>query len=199
MWWALTSRITIRRRTAFVVEAAAAAQTMSVAAQPGRASLLEVSVAGTGTVYATGLVSGVTTTASLAFTGTPTVKQTTSLFSSVSGVTTTGFAGAPTLSVRAVGRDGAPQLSTAILVAGWPASVTEGEPQRSSVSLPGRTEDGTAWWTVPHSETFEPRAGDLFDDERGRRFEVLGVPRPGGGNYPGPHWLVRTQRREGDS
>lgn len=198
-WWAMSSRLTIRRRSAWVVEQAAAAVTMTVARQPPRESRLEVATTGTGILYARGLVAGVTTTEAVSFAdGTLPVRQTTALFTSVASVTTSGFS-AQNVSVRSVGRDGSPQQALAVLVEGWPASFSEREPSRSSVSFQGRTEDGTGWWTIAFSETFELRPGDLIDDERGRRWEVLGVPRPGGANVADPHWLVRCRLREGDS
>lgn len=198
-WWAMLSRITIRRRSAWVVEQAAAAATMTVARQPPRESRLEVATSGTGIVYARGLVAGVTTTEGVSFAdGTLAVRQTAALFTSVASVTTSGFA-AENVSVRSVGRDGSPQQAIATLASDWPASLSESEPSRSSVAMPGRTEDGTGWWTIAFSETFEPRVGDYIDDERGRRWEVAGVPRPGGANAADPHWHVRCRRREGDS
>lgn len=200
MFWALYSnRITLHRPSAFLVESQTVAATLTLARQPGRASKVEVTVSGgSGTVTVTGTVAGVAGTSEvLTFDGTMTVMQTSALFETIESITTTGLAGR-TISVRAIGRDGSAQVALAVIVSGWPASLSDGDPSRPSLVLPGKTENGIGWWTIPWSDTFTPRPGDFIDDERGQRWEVLGVPKPGGGLTSNP-WHVRTQRREGDS
>lgn len=202
MYDLLTNRITVTRRSAWIVEAAAAAATLTVGAQPSRESRIEVSVAGgqanTGTVAVTGLVAGVTTTELLTFDGTVPVRQTDKLFTSlVAGLTTTGLATespAPTVSVRAVGRDGSPQHAPSTVVDGWPAASDPSEPRWPNVPGMGRTETELRRIVVAWAEHWAPRNGDLITDEVGDVWVVEGRPKPGGSAIAS-HWIVEVRLR----
>lgn len=170
---------------------------MTVAASPVRSSRLEITVSGgSGTVTITGTVGGSPTSEDVVFDGTLTTMQSSALFDGVSAVDVVGFAG-QTLSVRAIGRDGSPQKTIAVVVSGWPASVDTEAPRWDPVGMAGRTDDGRSWITIPWTDTFTPQTGDWVDDDQGRRWEISGAPRPGGTNIA-QHWYVHARRREGD-
>lgn len=197
IWALLQNRITIRRLSAWVVEAQTVAASLTVARQPSRGSRLEVTVSGgSGTVTVTGLdVTSAALVETLTFTGALDLQQTSGLFETITTIATTGLTGR-TISVRAVGRDGSPQKTSAALVSDWPASLDESTPAWAPQALAGRTQDDTAWLTIGWAETFAPRSGDLVDDEQGRRWEILDAPRPGSN---ASHWFCRVRRHEGDS
>jgi hypothetical protein len=200
IWSLLRNQIVIRRLSAWIVESQTVAASLTIARQPSRGSRLEVSVSGgSGTVTVTGAEvgagEGVFTSQTLTFSGTLVVMQTSTVFESITTITATGLAGR-TISVRAVGRDGSPQKTSAVLVSDWPASIDETTPAWAPQALAGRTQDDTAWLTIGWAETFTPRSGDLVNDEQGRRWEILDAPRPGSG---ASHWLCRIRRHEGDS
>src|SRR3990167_1555368 len=108
--------VTIRRSTAYVLDAIAAAASLTLSRQPVRAAVLRVEVAGgttgSGTVTITGTVEGVAGTAEiLTFTANG-VKSTVKRFTAISAIATSGLAdeaAVPTVSIMAVGPDGSPQ------------------------------------------------------------------------------------------
>jgi hypothetical protein len=197
IWSLLTNRIVLRRLSAWIVEAQTVAASLTIARQPARGSRLEVTVSGgSGTATVTGTnVDGGALVEVITFAGTLPVQQSSGLFETITTIAVSGLSGR-TISVRAVGRDGSPQKTSAVLVSDWPASIDETTPAWAPQPLAGRTQDDTAWLTIGWAETFTPRSGDLVNDEQGRRWEILDAPRPGSG---ASHWLCRIRRHEGDS
>lgn len=202
MWAALTNQIRVRRRTAEIVAAAVAAQTMSVARQPVHAAYLEASVSGgtanTGEVTFTGLVAGVTTTEVLTFDGSRRYAQTSRAFTTVA-CTTSGLANeatAPTVAVRAVGADGSPQDAEYDLVSGWPAAIGDAPQSWTSDRGGGATQDEVARAVIAFGETWAPREGDGIVDDHGRTWRITGAPKVAG-TVAARHWVCRIVRHEG--
>lgn len=201
MWASFDNQITVRRKTALLVGPSAATPSMSPLLQPVRDSVLEVGVQGgssnTGEVSIQGLVSGVTTTETLIFSGGG-FKQTTRLFSSIVGLTTSGLANEgtiPTVQVRALGRDGSAQEQDYALKIGHPASIkSDSEAWRAHVGA-GREIVGNGTILIPWDEVWEPRRGDIIDDEMGQRWEIVGHPRRASGRHS-EFWDCRAQRHE---
>lgn len=192
--------VTILRRTAFVVDAATAAASMTVDRQPVRASAMRVEVAsgttGSGTVTTTGTVGGVAgTTEVLTFT-TNGVKVGTKLFTAVSAVATSGLADEttkPTVSVQAVDVAGAPQHARASLAASVPATVRRSRGSWPVVSAGSEAVQLTTF-LLDRSENWTPRKGDaLVDDGTSEEWLVEEARRPGGA-YGLGHWELACKR-----
>lgn len=205
VWGNLTSFVTLRRRTAVIVESAAAGATLTVAHQPVRESLVEVSLSssggapGTGTVTVTGIAAGATVTEVLTFSGLG-VKQTTRLFSSVAGMTTTGLADEtpiPVLSARAVGRDGSAQHGFFTVAKDYPAALDERVGRYRADPAGGSAQDDTARLALPYSDTFAPREGDLVDDGQGRTWMITTSPPQLGALQP-EFWHLAVKRFEAE-
>jgi hypothetical protein len=196
--------VTVYRRTAYIVEPASAAATLTLARQPARACLVEVAVSGgtsgTGTVTVSGTVNGSPDSQALTFSGRGR-QVTTKRFTAISSITTTGLhdePSKPTISASAVGADGGRLESDSLVASGWPM----------------RKDAGTAGWPVPVSgsaevevtrfymdftEAWAPREGDVFvDDRTSEQWQVQGRPTQHGGGLREPHhWEIRVKRREG--
>lgn len=198
----LNSFVTLRRRSASLIDASAAAATLAVSRQPVRASLVEVTVAstvggGSGTVAITGLSEGATTTELLTFTAAG-VKQTGKLFSSISGMTTTGLADEsppPTVSARVCGRDGSSQSTEEELARDYPAAVDERSGWWRNDMHGGASQDDHAYVMLPYCEVFSPREGDVLTDGQGRRWLVVNAPPMGGALHP-DFWRLTVKRYE---
>lgn len=204
MWDLLPNRITVTRRTAYVLPATPAAVTMALTRQPAREALLEVQLAGTtctGTVYVQGIdAAGATNSEALAFAGAG--YQTTRLrYASGVGFTTSGLAdetAIPTVAARAVNGAGSPEPQAVAVVSGWPASVRSGMQSWSAKGAGhGAGEHGGCRVVIAYDETWAPHVGDVCEDEYGQRWEILAVP-PRAGAALGTHWECIAQRREVD-
>lgn len=207
----LTSRVNVFRRSAIVVSGTAA-QTMTVALQPARRSVLQVRVSAagstqpTGTVYVTGSVPGSThgspastVTEAVVYTGIGLeYQQTKHMFRSIAGVTTSGLADEtppPNVEIQTVGADGSPQAIAAPLITGWPAALP---PQRTTWpadSGGGRTEVDNREAIMPWAAHWSPRPGDIIEDDQGLSWQVQRAPRLAG-TYIAQFWLVSLVRYE---
>lgn len=191
--------VTLRRNTAYVLDAVAAAASLTVTRQPVREGLLRVVVAGgttgSGTVTITGTVAGVVGVSEvLTFAGRGT-KETVKRFSALSPFATTGLADeilVPTLSVQNVGPDGTPQAQAYDVAAGIPLRPQKGS-GRWQPGVPGAERDQESRWRLPNWEVWAPRVGDhLVDEEAGDVFLVQSADKETVGfDF---FWLVRTTR-----
>lgn len=192
--------VTLYRRTAYVVDAATAAASMTVARQPVRGSVLRAEVSGgttgSGTVTVTGTVEGVAgTTEVLTFTANGT-RSGSKVFTAVSAVATSGLADEatkPTVGVLAVDVGGAPQAQDTSLAANVPAVV-----KRSSGRWPVRDAGSEAeqrtTFLVDRSDVWTPRKADaLVDDGTSERWLVEDA-RGVGGAYYASHYELDCRR-----
>ena len=176
--------VTLRRSTAYVLDAIAAAASLTLSRQPVREGLLRVTVAGgttgSGTVTITGTVGGVAGTAEVVtFTANGT-KETVKRFTAINSITTSGLADegtVATVAIQCVGPDGTPQVQDYDVATGIPV-----RPQRARGRWPGgapgteRTQDDLL--RLEDWEVWTPRAGDhLLDEEAGDDWLVTGVTR----------------------
>jgi hypothetical protein len=196
--------ITLYRRTAYVFDAAAAAASQAASRQPTGEAVCEVTLTGgtssTGTVTIAGTVEGSADTETLTFTAAG-VKRTVKRFTAITGITTTGLADEatpPTLSVRAVGRDGAPIHATTTVASDVPARRDSG-PTSWPAPVQGSTaKEGTRFYT-DWDTGWTPRPGDvILDGLTAEQFELVGVHEPGAGGARAPHHReLRCELRAG--
>lgn len=201
MWGTYYNRVTIRRRTSHLLPTTTAAATLSPTYQPPRESLLEAHVSGgtdnTGELTFAGLSGGVLTTEVLTFSGAG-YRRTTNAFTSITGLTSSGLADeatVPSVRVRAVGHDNSPQQAVYTLVTGYPAQVDPASAEWYPNEAAGRVQQGGPHITMPYAEHFEPRIGDLIDDDLSRTWEVQGVDRQSG-TVLADSWRIRVKRWE---
>ncbi len=198
------ARFDVKRQTAAVVDAGTAAALMTVARQPARRSLLQVSVTAgtscTGSVTITGTVDGqVGEVESLAFeeSGQRTTRREFTAIATVATAGLTNESTVPTVEVRTVGIDGSPQHQTYTVAAdragnlwqpfrpGWPQPVS------------GSAQVGNARIALPYEEVWSPREGDVFVDLiTSEEWLVVARPRVRGGLRPS-HWELDVERRDG--
>ena len=179
---------------------------LSLTYQPVRESLLQVRVFGgtanTGTVTINGIVvtsPGNTTAGSetLTFTGAG-YQSTAQRFTTVSSITTTGFANEstpPTVVVKATGADGSIQHTQTTLRTGWPGFVDTWRPSNRG-EIPSLSNEEKLRLFVQYDEVLVPRVGDVFADEGdGAQYFVRGTPQRMGGFRP-LFWELRVDRRD---
>ena len=207
MWNLLTNSITVRRATAEVLAPASAGATMTWTRQPVRESVIEFSLSGavcTGTLTVTGTSGGVAQTETVTTNG-PRYYRTTRAWTALVGLTTSGLAdeaAVPTVSAAAVGPSGTRQEAHYTLVTGWPCAINAGGnggiaaggrwPNHPGA---GRVQGADAIAVVAWDPTWEPREGDLFDDDAGRTWLVVGKPQIAG-TATIRHWAVRLREHE---
>lgn len=192
--------VTVKRRTAYVVDPATAAAAMTVARQPVRASCLRVEVSGgttgSGTVTLVGTVGGALTTVALTFSENG-PKTTVEEFTALSSVPTAGLtneAVVPTVSVQAVDRSGRAQSSASTVAASVPATFRASR-GRWPVERQGSREAEEGIFGLDWSDVYEPRSGDLIvEDVGGDEWLVQAVGRPRG-SVNGWSWSVRCTRQ----
>ena len=201
MWSIYTSRIRLRRQSAELVAAVGATSSFTLAFQPSIAAAVEVSVDGgtdgSGSVFVTGLVAGVTTTEELVYTG-PGTKQTSKLYSSLVGMTSSGLddeAVLPTVSARLVGHDGSPQSELTTVVSDYPAAIKRSNQSWSNTIGSGRVEEELSTALIPFAEHFAPREGDLLTNELNETWMLQGAPGVGGRVHQ-QGWNCRMRRYE---
>lgn len=201
IWAQLTSRITVTRNTAILVQGTAA-QTMTVARQPVRDTALQAKVSGgtdnTGSIWVTGLVAGTTVTEELPVTAALPARASTRRFTSLAGVTTSGLANEvvpPTVEVWAVGTDGSPQHSPYTIVSDWPAALPPARPTWPNAVAAGRSEVDDREAIIPWAEHWAPRPGDTVTDELGNVWQIQGTPRLAG-TWAAQFWKATLARRE---
>jgi hypothetical protein len=196
--------VTVYRRTAFVLDAAAAVASPAISRQPAKPALVEVLVeggaAGTGTVVVSGTVNGSPESETLTFVG-PARKVTTKRFSALSSFATTGLANEsppPTLSARAVGGDGGSIDRDVLVVSAWPMRKDAGAPSWPA-PVQGSAEQELTYFYVDYTTIWTPREGDVFvDDRTSEQWQVVGHPAQHGGGLRTPHHHeIRVRRREG--
>jgi hypothetical protein len=190
--------ITISKRTAYLLDAVAAAASLTVDRQPPRASAMRVTVAagttGSGTVTITGTVEGVAGTSEvLTFTANG-VKVGSKLFTAISAVATSGLANeaaVPTVAIEAVDRQGAPQAQDVTRAASVPAQLrrTAG---RWPVPAPGSEASQSIVYVVDRSDVWTPRKGDRITDDFTAEVSIVEEAREAGGNWYGSHWELRA-------
>lgn len=196
--------ITIKRQTAFILDAVAAAATMSADRSPVQASCLQFVVSdgttGSGTVTIAGTVGGSSDSEVLTFTANGvkcTVKQFTAI--DASGITTTGLADEgtiPTISGQAVGVDGSPQNASYNVVTDRPAQFDYGGGTQShgwEARNPGTNVTGGAAILIPFEDSWSPRVGDLVTDDQSETWLVQGVEKKQDRFVP-THWEMIASR-----
>jgi hypothetical protein len=193
-------RITVYRRSPYVLDPVAVAPALAPSRQPARESCIEITTSGgaAGTVTVSGTVSGLPDSETLVLNAGGDQRATGLVFTSVSGIATAGLAGA-TVSAQAVGRDGSRNHSvSAVVVTGWPMRMDRGSVRWPSPTFGSSQMEDTVFY-LDWSPAWEPREGDVFvDDRTGQQFFVLGPPTQHGGGSTIPHHLeIRVQRREG--
>lgn len=196
-------RVTISRQTAYLVDAATAAATMTADRQPSRASLMLVQVSGgttgSGTVTIAGTVGGVADTEAIVFTANGT-KRGSKRLTALSGVTTSGFADEatiPTVSVQAVGEDGSPQPTTYSVATDYPATWSYHASQPHTAEKVGIHRDDDITVSLPRTSAWTPRLGDYITDEANNEVvEVRQVRIRRSNTFP-HHWELRCSRYDG--
>jgi hypothetical protein len=199
---------TVKRMTAFVLDASAAAATMSLTRQPVRESMLQIRVYGgsdnTGAVTLNGLDrDGLAISETITFT-TGGYKQSVNLYVSINadGITTTGLADEvtkPTVEIKSLGPDGSLQNKPYNVVAGWPMYMDRSRPSRAvwKGERSGSAEEEPVFVMIQWSDTWAPREGDvLVDDYSSEQFVVTGTPMLEGYNRVS-HYEAWAQRRQG--
>lgn len=193
--------ISIFRRTAYLLEAVAAAASLTLDRQPPRASALRVVVSGgttgSGTVTVTGTVEGVAgTTEVLTFTANGT-KVGSKLFTAISAVATTGLADEatkPTISIEAVDRQGAPQAQDVVRAASVPAQLKRSS-GRWPVPVPGSEVSQSITYIVDRSDLWTPRKGDrIIEDANTAEESIVEEARTPGGSFYGSHLELKATR-----
>lgn len=192
-----------KRTTAWVVDAAPAAASMTIR-QPSRAALMQATVSGgtanTGTITFTGTVDGVAgATETLTFTGAGT-QVTTKAFSSLSSVTTSGLAdeaAIPTVKVKAVGRDGSPQNTTYTIAAGRCAVTwNPGSSFSGWTMAPGAAQTGSTSMHLDYEEAWQPREGDIAIDLVTAEEFMVNATKMLNGSLRGRLWEITMSRRQ---
>lgn len=196
-WW------TFSRRTANVVDSVTVSATVTVDRQPTTASYLQVTLTGgttgDGTVTLNGEdASGSATSEVLTFT-TNGVKVTTTRFSTVSSITTTGLADEatpPSVLVEAVSGDGVSNLIPYAVATSRPVMFNASGRADYPALTQGTHELDGAKVLVDWEEVWTPRVDDLAtDDQLADTWVVLGVrPILAGYGYRPHHWELRVSR-----
>jgi hypothetical protein len=191
--------VTLRRNTAYVLDAITAAASLALTRQPVREGLLRVTVAGgttgSGTVTVTGTVAGVAGTSEVVtFTANGT-KETVKRFTAISAIATSGLADEATkatVSIQNVGPDGTPQAQAYDVATGIPVRPQKGS-GKWGAGAPGTERDQGARWRLDDWEVWTPRVGDhLYDEDLGQTWLVQEVGREMEGL--GYFWTVRATR-----
>ena len=199
---------TVKRMTAFILDAIPAAVTMSLTRQPVRESMLQIRVYSgtdnTGTITLNGLdKDGIAISETFTFT-TGGYKQSLNLYASIdaNGITTTGLADEttkPTIEIKSLGPDGSLQNKPYTVVAGWPMYMDRSRPSRAvwKNERSGSAEEEPVFIMIQWSNTWAPREGDvLVDDYSNEQFVVTGTPMLEGYNRVS-HYEAWAQRRQG--
>ena len=198
-------RMTLSRRTAFVLDVATVTGLMAADRQPIRDSLIAVTLSGgtsnTGTVAVNGTVAGAPDSELLTFTGAGTL-ETVKRFSALDAGAffTSGLAiepTVPTISAKAIGADGSRRhmqytVATSLLV-------RLDRARGSWISIQsGRNEYEKTRAYIDYTTLFTPREGDvLLDESSGLEFEVHSDPDVfnGSGTIP-HHWELEVRQRK---
>jgi len=198
---------TVKRMSAFILDATSAAVAMSLTRQPVRESMLQIRVYSgtdnTGTVTLNGLdKDGIAISETFTFT-TGGYKQSLNLYVSIdaNGITTTGLADEttkPIIEIKSLGPDGSLQNKPYTVVAGWPMYMDRSRPSRAvwKNERSGSAEEEPVFIMIQWSNTWAPREGDiLVDDYSNEQFVVTGTPMLEGYNRVS-HYEAWAQRRQ---
>ncbi len=193
--------ITISKRTAYLLDAVAAAASLTVDRQPPRASAMRVTVAagttGSGTVTITGTVEGVPGTTEMLTFSANGVKVGSKLFTAISAVTTSGLANeaaVPTVAIEAIDRQGAPQAQDVVRASGVPAGVKKSS-GRWGVPIPGSEVSQSITYLVDWSDLWTARRGDrVVEDQNMNEESIVEEARMAGGPFYGSHVELRCVR-----
>jgi hypothetical protein len=194
---------TFARRTAYVLEATAAAASLTPARALAGAAFVQVTVAGgttgSGTVSLTGTAPGggaLSEVLTFAANGT---QVTAKRFATVTAIATTGLANeaaVPTVAVQAVSADGTPQFMQVEVAADRPVVVGWTGPFDYPAATQGTQELDGSITLVDYEEVWCPRVDDLCTEAAtGEVWVVRGVRevRVGFGVRP-HHWQLRCSR-----
>lgn len=193
-----------KRRTAFVLDAVAAAASLTPDRSLESAAYLEVTVSGgttgSGTVTLTGTAQGgAAQSETLTFTGNG-VQQSTKKFATFTAMTTSGLANetaVPQVAVRSVSADGTPVLADYVVAAARPALLSQMGGASWPAAVPGTHEHGRAYLDVDYEEAWEPQVGDLVVDYETSAVwlvEAVDPRRVGFGVRPQHHRLTVKRR-----
>jgi hypothetical protein len=201
MWVGLGSLITVRRRTAFLLDRVAAGTTLTWSRQPARESIVEFRLVdgtlATGELTVAGTSGGVAATESVTATGNG-YYRTARTWTALVALTSSGLAdevAAPLVEARAVGSDGTSQEGYYTVVSGWPAALDQHASGWRASEPGGRAQVGYGALLVHYDETWAPREGDLVDTDFGETWEIVGRPRRANPTLS-PQWDCRVRRYE---
>jgi len=191
------------RNTAYVLQATAAASSMSPATALQSEAYLQVTVAGgttgSGTVQLVGTApGGAPLSETLTFTSNGTL-VTAKRFATFTSIVTTGLAdeaAVPTVAIQAVSADGTPQFVRETIKTSVPAVLSWSGWLKVPAYPQGTKEDDGALLLIDYEETWEPRTQDIVvDDTDSGEWLVVGVrqQRIGYGIRP-HHWYMRLDR-----
>jgi hypothetical protein len=194
-------RFRILRATPNIVDAGAAAASMTIARQPIRESLVEAIVAGgtagSGSITLVGTVGGTAgMDETLTFSGNG-IQRSTQAFTALSAVTTAGLTSevaVPTVTLRAVGRDGGPQHQETQVADDRAGTLWTPFQSRWGEGVGGSMQMADVKIALPYEEVWTPREGDIFVDLiSSERWRVVGVPTQKGA-MRGRFWEIGAQR-----
>ncbi len=192
--------VDVLRSTAFVLDAAEAAVSMTPDRGPARRGRFDVSVQGgtanTGTVTLTGTLDGSPQVEVLTFTGSS-VKRCAELFDGLTLVETSGLAdetAKPTLSVKAVDEDGSAQPTTYTVAADRPADVSYGGGGDWPTARSGSHDDDEALIGLPYEEVYAPRRGDMVRPRDTAEVWLVRSARPIPSKYQPQLWELRCTK-----
>lgn len=196
----LNRRFTVYRRTAILVAAATLAASHSAAITPTVPYAVEVEISGSGTlgtVTITGTIGGTAGQTQVLTFGSAGRQATTKVFDRATtiAVTTSGWVGTWTITVRAVNRDGSQIKELSSVATSWPGRLSR------TGGTWGGTGKGSQQMETPllfmlYTATWSPRAGDeAVDSFSGERWRFESIPTIDGMTSPS-HWEIPVNRAE---
>jgi len=169
----MTSRVicSILRSTAYIVDPAAAATSMTVARQPAADAQVKVRVksgtTGSGTVTVTGTLDGDAVAETLTFSANGT-QLSEYVWDTVSTVATSGLADEstpPTVSVEATDSSGAPIKQTASLATGRPIAFSFSGSGNAKLYNAGVQEEDITLMEMAYESAYAPLVGDYVSED----------------------------------
>lgn len=198
----LNRRFNVYRRTAILVAEVTLAASHTAAITPTVPYAVEVEISGSpsafGTVTITGTINGTAgQTQVLTFTGVG--KQATSKVfdkNTAIAVTSSGWTGTATTTVRAVNRDGSHIKALSLVVSAWPGRLSRSG-RRWETPISGSTQTESPMLFLAYSTVWTPREGDELYDRLtpNERWKVFSVPTIDELAAP-HHWELSVQREE---
>jgi len=197
-----THVFTLKRQTAILRDSSAVAASMSLERQPGSKGTIQFKVSegttGSGVFTVSGVSSGVSITEDVTFTRN-TTKCTLASFTSVSGITSTGFTGEssiPNVLITAASKDGQPIAAEYTYAASRPCMLRYLGRAHWRGRHSGTHEQQEAAIMLDFEEAFMPRAGDMaYDDNTPETRWIIGGVKLIGG-YARPNHFELTVNRE---